>query len=143
VDLAALPDGTLLLALNDNATARSPLALAASRDGGATWRRVAVLEDDPDGNFHYPTVIFMPGRGGARVRNPLFLFPFRLPLPLPLPLLLPLPLVRAPRAESPAPAPPAAPRPSSSCACRGGARAGWGFLSNCRMFMQTDGCSLF
>ncbi len=70
VDLTALPDGTLLLALNPNATARSPLALATSRDGGATWRRVAVLEDDPDSNFHYPTVIFMPGRGGARVRAP-------------------------------------------------------------------------
>ena len=27
VDLATLPDGTLLLALNDNATARSPLSL--------------------------------------------------------------------------------------------------------------------
>jgi hypothetical protein len=70
VDLTALPDGTLLLALNPNATARSPLALAASRDGGATWRRVAVLEDDPLGNFHYPTAIFLPGRGGARVRAP-------------------------------------------------------------------------
>lgn len=62
VDLAMLPDGTLLLALNDNATARSPLSLATSRDGGATWRLVAVLEQDDAGNFHYPTVLYVPGR---------------------------------------------------------------------------------
>lgn len=62
VDLATLPDGTLLLALNDNSTARSPLSLATSRDGGATWRRVAVLEQDDAGNFHYPTVLYVPGR---------------------------------------------------------------------------------
>ena len=62
MDLATLPDGTLLLALNDNATARSPLSLASSRDGGATWRHVAVLEQDDAGNFHYPTVLYVPGR---------------------------------------------------------------------------------
>lgn len=68
MDLATLPDGTLLLALNDNATARSPLSLASSRDGGATWRRIAVLEQDPGGNFHYPTVLFAPGAAGGKVR---------------------------------------------------------------------------
>ena len=60
VDMTELPDGTLLLAYNDESTKRTPLCLAASRDAGATWSTVAVLEDDPKGSFSYPTLQYLP-----------------------------------------------------------------------------------
>ncbi|MBI5428868.1 MAG: exo-alpha-sialidase [Nitrosomonadales bacterium] len=41
----ALPDGRLLMALNDTETNREVLSLAASADGGATWQTVYRLED--------------------------------------------------------------------------------------------------
>ena len=65
VDLAALPGGVLLLAYNDLVEDRSRLALATSTDTGASWRRVAVLEDDPRGSFHYPTIQYLPGQACA------------------------------------------------------------------------------
>ncbi len=40
VHVVALPNGDLLLAYDDDANLRTPLALAMSRDGGATWHRV-------------------------------------------------------------------------------------------------------
>jgi predicted neuraminidase len=40
-----LADGMLLVALNQVETNRDQLALAASTDGGTTWRTVAILED--------------------------------------------------------------------------------------------------
>jgi BNR repeat-like domain len=49
--MIALPGGELLLAFNDHKVNRTPLSLALSRDGGATWTRVAVLEDDPEGAY--------------------------------------------------------------------------------------------
>ena len=62
VDLAALPSGVLLLAYNDQAVDRSCLALATSIDGGASWRRIAVLEQDARGSFHYPTIQHLPAQ---------------------------------------------------------------------------------
>ncbi|HEY0666202.1 MAG TPA: sialidase family protein [Gallionella sp.] len=41
----ALPDGRLLLALNDTETNREVLSLTASSDGGATWQTLMQLED--------------------------------------------------------------------------------------------------
>ena len=66
VDLAALPGGVLLLAYNDQARDRGRLALATSTDAGAAWRRVAVLEDDPRGSFHYPTIQYLPDQACNR-----------------------------------------------------------------------------
>ena len=40
VHVVALPNGDLLLAYDDDANLRTPLALAMSRDGGATWHQV-------------------------------------------------------------------------------------------------------
>lgn len=60
VDLAALPGGVLLLAYNDQIEDRSRLALATSLDAGASWCRVALLEDDSRGSFHYPTIQHLP-----------------------------------------------------------------------------------
>ena len=41
--MVALPNRDLLLAYDDDANLRTPLALAMSRDGGATWHRVRWL----------------------------------------------------------------------------------------------------
>jgi hypothetical protein len=40
VHVIALPNGDLLLAYDDDANLRTPLALAMSRNGGASWHRV-------------------------------------------------------------------------------------------------------
>ena len=58
IDLAPLPDGSLLLALNPVADRkkRTPLVLMRSADDGETWRTVATLEDG-DGEFSYPALI--------------------------------------------------------------------------------------
>lgn len=40
-----LPDGTMLLVLNDIEEGRNALSLVASNDGGATWKTVYQLED--------------------------------------------------------------------------------------------------
>eukprot|EP00884_Botryococcus_braunii_P015691 jgi/Botrbrau1/2805/Bobra.0125s0016.1 len=55
VALVSLADDVLLLAFNDARSARSPLTLATSADGGATWQRLVILEAAPAGSFHYPT----------------------------------------------------------------------------------------
>lgn len=60
VHVMALPNGVLLLAYNDSPSLRTPLALAMSRDGGDTWVRVATIEDDPCGQFSYPTIHVLP-----------------------------------------------------------------------------------
>ena len=60
VDLAALPQGLLLLAYNDLLTDRSRLSLATSANGGESWHRVVVLEADARGSFHYPTIHYLP-----------------------------------------------------------------------------------
>lgn len=50
-----LAEDVLLLAFNDATSARSPLSLATSVDGGATWQKLVMLESAPAGSFHYPT----------------------------------------------------------------------------------------
>ena len=48
----------VLLAYNPSETKRAPLHLAASFDGGATFNLPGVaVEEDPEGNFAYPTVV--------------------------------------------------------------------------------------
>lgn len=58
VDIIGLPDGSVLLAYNNNDTARTPLTLARSFDGGLSWRNVIVIENDPIGSFAYPTLLY-------------------------------------------------------------------------------------
>lgn len=64
VDSLALPDGRLVLAFNDDAKQRTKLTLATTGDGGKTWERQIVLEDDPQGSFSYPTLQFLPDQAG-------------------------------------------------------------------------------
>ncbi len=59
IDLTRLPDGTLLLAynpINQNFGLRSPISLAASRDGGESWEKLCDLEAEP-GEFSYPAIV--------------------------------------------------------------------------------------
>lgn len=49
-----LSDGRLLVAFNDSPKDRSNLALALSSDDGATWKRIAILEDEQGASFSYP-----------------------------------------------------------------------------------------
>lgn len=57
VDVLPMSDGRLLIAFNDSPSGRSVLRLAASSDRGATWKRIATLEDEPGGRFAYPYMI--------------------------------------------------------------------------------------
>eukprot|EP00884_Botryococcus_braunii_P010974 jgi/Botrbrau1/19879/Bobra.0059s0002.2 len=59
----ALPDGSILMALNDSPNARSPLTISRSRDGGFSWDRVALLEDEPSASFHYPAIFYHSDSG--------------------------------------------------------------------------------
>ena len=59
VDLIALDNRVFLTAFNDARDSRSFLTLAASCDGHQ-WQHVAVLEDDPQGSFSYPTLQDLP-----------------------------------------------------------------------------------
>lgn len=56
VEALSLADGRVLLVFNDSIKKRYPLSLALSTDGGDTWERVAVLEDQM-GEFSYPAAI--------------------------------------------------------------------------------------
>ena len=57
--MLALQHNTLLLAYNDDSEAsRSTLLLAVSTNEGHSWHDVAVLEADPRGSFHYPTLLY-------------------------------------------------------------------------------------
>jgi hypothetical protein len=58
MDVLSLPNNTLVMAYNDSPIRRSPLALAVSTDGGRSWKRAAVIENEPDGSFHYPALIY-------------------------------------------------------------------------------------
>ena len=49
-----LSDGRLLVAFNDSAKDRSNLTLAIAAKNGEGWKRVAVLENEPEANFSYP-----------------------------------------------------------------------------------------
>ena len=59
VDMTALDDEIWVMAFNDATDSRSFLTLAASCDG-ASWQRIAVLEDEPAGSFSYPTLQDLP-----------------------------------------------------------------------------------
>jgi len=53
-----LDDGTLLAAFNDSETGRACLRLAASADGGASWRRLAAVENESNpAEFSYPALL--------------------------------------------------------------------------------------
>ncbi|MEI6342783.1 MAG: sialidase family protein [Verrucomicrobiota bacterium] len=59
IDAITLRDGRILVVYNHtggNWGSRSPLNVAVSRDG-TTWQEVAVLENEPGGEFSYPAVI--------------------------------------------------------------------------------------
>jgi predicted neuraminidase len=55
IDAVRLADGRFLLVYNPTATGRTPLVIAASRDGRG-WRMAATLEDAP-GEYSYPALI--------------------------------------------------------------------------------------
>lgn len=73
IDMVRLPDGRLWLAYNHTDRGRDPmqwelrypLCLAESGDGGATWTRVAVLEEGP-GEYSYPAIV-LDGAGRVHV----------------------------------------------------------------------------
>jgi len=56
IALARLRNGDLLVAFNDSETARTPLVIARSRDGGTSWERPLALESNP-GEYSYPCII--------------------------------------------------------------------------------------
>ncbi|MGI5977327.1 MAG: sialidase family protein [Candidatus Limivicinus sp.] len=59
IDLAVLPDGSLVLACNPvgkNWGDRTPLVLDLSSDNGETWKRIFTLEDGR-GEYSYPALI--------------------------------------------------------------------------------------
>ena len=47
----------LLLAYNNSPTLRTPLSLSHSRDMGKSWEFIADVENTPNMQFAYPTVI--------------------------------------------------------------------------------------
>ncbi|WP_135557185.1 sialidase family protein [Paenibacillus cymbidii] len=60
IDLVRLDDGRLLLAYNPVAAdwgPRTPLVIDVSRDNGAGWERLHVLEADEAGEFSYPAIV--------------------------------------------------------------------------------------
>jgi predicted neuraminidase len=54
--LRALRNGHLLLVHNDSDTARTPLSIRRSLDGGKTWSAPLMLESNP-GEYSYPSVL--------------------------------------------------------------------------------------
>ena len=60
MDIIAIPNNTIVVAYNDSPNKRSPLRLATSKDGGVTWVKAAVIENDPEGSFHYPALLYDP-----------------------------------------------------------------------------------
>ena len=57
IDAVNLSDGRVALVYNHTPDSRSPLNLALSSDGGATWKEVLELENTPEKEFSYPAVI--------------------------------------------------------------------------------------
>jgi predicted neuraminidase len=58
VDLLKLDSGNLLLAYNPSGSARTPLVLALSEDGGLTWPHTVTVEDEPAPARHsYPFLL--------------------------------------------------------------------------------------
>lgn len=69
LDAITLPNNTLVAAYDDSQLKRSPLRLATSTDGGLTWKRAALIEDDPEGSFHYPALLYDAKQVGALARR--------------------------------------------------------------------------
>jgi predicted neuraminidase len=57
INAIALSGNRILLAFNDSRRRRNNLQLALSSDGGATWQRVARLEESKGEEFSYPYMI--------------------------------------------------------------------------------------
>lgn len=69
MDVISLPNNTLVAAFNDSPDKRTPLRLATSTNGGVTWTRQALIEDDPVGSFHYPALLYDPKNVSAATRS--------------------------------------------------------------------------
>jgi Neuraminidase (sialidase) len=52
-----LQNGNWVLVYNDTKDSRNRLAISSSTDDGITWTATRHLEDQPDGSYHYPSVI--------------------------------------------------------------------------------------
>lgn len=52
-----LSNGRLLLAFNDSTSGRENLRLAVSDDGGANWKRAAIIAAEADAEFSYPFLL--------------------------------------------------------------------------------------
>ena len=64
IDLTRLENGILLLAYNpvgENFGARTPISIAAARDGGLTWEHQCDLEAGP-GEYSYPAIVSRENR---------------------------------------------------------------------------------
>ncbi|QDT52555.1 Sialidase precursor [Caulifigura coniformis] len=57
LDAVRLKSGKWLLVYNDTTKGRNSLAVSLSKDEGRTWTATRHLEKQPEGSFHYPTVI--------------------------------------------------------------------------------------
>jgi predicted neuraminidase len=57
LDGVRLANGHWLLVYNDATDGRNSLAVSISDDEGKTWKWTRHLEKEPQGSFHYPTVI--------------------------------------------------------------------------------------
>jgi predicted neuraminidase len=57
VEVIKLTSGEWVMAGNDTEKGRDRLRLALSDDEGATWKWSRSLENNPDGRFHYPSLI--------------------------------------------------------------------------------------
>ena len=68
MDIISLPNNTLVAAFNDSPDKRTPLRLATSTDGGVTWTRQALIENDPVGSFHYPALLYDPKNVSAAMK---------------------------------------------------------------------------
>jgi predicted neuraminidase len=56
IDAVTLKDGRHIIIYNNTKKGRSPLNVAISSDG-QSWKDIAVLESEPNGEFSYPAVI--------------------------------------------------------------------------------------
>ncbi len=56
IAVTTLASGRLLVVYNDSETARTPLVVARSSDGGESWEKPLALESNP-GEYSYPCVI--------------------------------------------------------------------------------------
>lgn len=63
LDGIRLTGGSWLLVYNDSVSDRQRLVVSLSPDEGRTWTRTRVLEDQPQGAFHYPAIT--QGRDGT------------------------------------------------------------------------------